>query len=273
MEDYLTINRANWDSRVPLHLAGYDLDRFRDDKTFLSHVVRFDQPRLGDVRGLDIVHLQCHIGTDTISLFRLGPKSVTGLDFSPAAIEAARSLANELGATIDFVESNVYDAVETLGAARFDLVYTGVGALCWIPSVAAWAETVAGLLRPGGRLFIREAHPMLWALSDPRPDGLITLDYPYFETEGTPFVATKTYVEHDGEVSSPQIISFNHGLSEILNAVTAAGLEIESFDEHDSLPWNAFEDGMVQGVNGEFRLRDQPERLAASYTLRARKSA
>jgi hypothetical protein len=114
---------------------------------------------------------------------------------------------------------------------------------------------------------------MLWALSDPRPDGLITLDYPYFETEGTPFVATKTYVEHDGEVSSPQIISFNHGLSEILNAVTAAGLEIESFDEHDSLPWNAFEDGMVQGVNGEFRLRDQPERLAASYTLRARKSA
>jgi SAM-dependent methyltransferase len=271
MDDYVAINKANWNSRVEYHLQGYDLDKFRASAEFISDVVRFDQVRLGDIEGLDVVHLQCHIGTDTISLSRLGAKSVTGLDFSPAAIAAARALAVELKASIDYVESNVYDAIDALGSEQFDLVYTGVGALCWLPSVAKWAQTVEGLLRPGGRLFIREGHPMLWALSEPRPDGLITLDYPYFETDGTPFSDTHSYVEHEGELSSPETIGFNHGIGEILTAVSNAGLILTSFEEHDTIPWNAFDEGMVELEHGEFRLRESPERLAASYTLQASK--
>jgi len=176
--DYLDVNRANWDSRVPHHLAAYGLERFRDDPAHLSNVVRFDLPRLGSIDGLDVVHLQCHIGTDTLSLARLGARTVTGLDFSTPALEAAAELAAACGATIDFVESDLYGAVQALGGARFDLVYTGIGALCWLPDVERWAHVVADLLRPGGRLFIREGHPVLWALDDPRPDGLLVLAYP-----------------------------------------------------------------------------------------------
>ena len=269
MGDYIEVNRANWDSRVPHHLQGYDLERFRSDPTFLSDVVRFDLPRLGDIAGLDVAHLQCHIGTDTMSLSRLGARSVTGLDFSPAAVQAARQLANECGANIRYVESDVYGAIEALGAGRFDLVFTGIGALCWLPDIRRWAEVVAGLLRTGGRLFIREYHPMLWALSDARPDGLLTLEFPYFETEGVLFTETHTYVEHEEALTSPDFLSFNHGLGEIVTALMSAGLELAGLAEHDSIPSNPFGEEMDGIGGGEYRLRDKPLRLAASYTLQA----
>jgi SAM-dependent methyltransferase len=236
-------------------------------------VVRFDQARLGSIDGLDILHLQCHIGTDTLSLARLGARSVTGLDFSVPALEAAAQLAHECGATIDYVEGEVYAAVDRLGAGRFDLVYTGVGALCWLPDVRRWAQVVAALLRPNGRLFIREGHPVLWALSDPRPDGLLVIEYPYFETDGTPFSEQFSYVEHEEPLASPDIVHFNHGLAEVITAVMDAGLELRAIEEHDTVPWNPLGDIMEEVGDSEFRLRDEPERLPGTYTLQAVKPA
>jgi SAM-dependent methyltransferase len=268
--DYRAINLANWNSRVPHHEIGYALHELVDDPTHLSRVVQFDLQRLGDIAGLDGVHLQCHIGTDTVSLARLGAR-MSGLDFSGPALHVASRLAADCGESIEFVESDVYDAVEALGRERFDFVFTGIGALCWIPDAARWAQAVADLLRPGGFLFIREGHPMLWTLCDPRPDQLVVVEYPYFETEGTVFVEEQTYVEHEGALDSPIIIGFNHGLAEIFNALWNAGLTITMFEEHDSVPWNALDEEMVEDELGEFRLRHRPERLAASYTLRAQK--
>ncbi len=165
----LVVNRARWDERAPAHAASpqYAVDRFRVDPGFLSKVVRFDVPRLGDVRGLRCVHLQCHIGTDTVSLARLGA-DMTGLDFSAASLQQARQLADAAGVTVSFVEAELYRALEVLPTGEFDLVYTGIGALCWLPDIRRWAGVVAALLRPGGRLFIREAHPVLWCLDEQR---------------------------------------------------------------------------------------------------------
>jgi SAM-dependent methyltransferase len=269
---YVEVNRRNWESRVAIHEAGYGLDAFRRDPSHLSDVVRFDLPRLPDVAGLDVVHLQCHIGTDTVSLARLGAR-MTGLDFSPSALAVARQLATDCGESIDYVLSDVYRAVDALGAARFDVVYTGVGALCWLPDVRRWASVVTGLLRPSGRVFIREGHPMLWSLADPRDDELLVVEFPYFETTGgTRFSETTTYVGHAGELTSPDTIQWNHGIAEILTAVADAGLRLVSFEEHTSVPWNPLGSAMEGMANGEFQLRDQPERLAASYTLQAVKS-
>jgi len=268
----LAVNLANWNSRVPFHARGYGLESFRADARHLSGTVRFDLPRLGDLSGVEAVHLQCHIGTDTLSLARLGAR-MTGLDFSEPALAVARDLAASCGEPIEYVASDVYRAATALGAARFDLVYTGCGALCWLPSVARWAETVSQLLRPGGRLFLREGHPMLWAMCDPRPDGLLVVEFPYFESGGgTVFHQTKTYVEHEGELSSPDSVCFNHGLGEIVMALAAAGLRLEQLLEHDSVPWNALGDAMVLGEDEEWRLREKPSRLPLSYTLTARKT-
>jgi SAM-dependent methyltransferase len=225
-DDWRNINLANWESRVTLHTGpdGYDLAAF-DDPAHLSAVVRYDLPRLGRLDGQDVVHLQCHIGTDTVSLARLGARSVTGLDFSPAALNAARALTPRAGTDVRFVEADVYDAVGVLGAQCADLVYTGIGAICWLPDIRRWAGTVAGLLRPGGRLFIREGHPVLWAMSDPRPDGLLVIEYPYFETEGTLFVENDSYAG-TGVLAAPESVGFNHGLGEIFTALTEAGLAV-----------------------------------------------
>ena len=268
MDEYVFVNKANWESRVAFHEAGYGLPAFVADPAHLSDVVRFDRPRLGDIRGKEVVHLQCHIGTDTLSLARLGAR-VTGLDFSPSALGVARKLAADCEQPIRYVESELYDAPAALGVGRFDVVYTGIGALCWLPDIKRWASVVSSLLKPGGRLFIRESHPMLWALADPRPDGVIAVEYPYFETAGTPFSETHSYVDHEGEIASPDTISFNHGLGEIITAVMRAGLQLTSFEEHDSVPWAALGDLMELLPNGEYRLKDRPERVACSYTLQA----
>ena len=112
---------------------------------------------------------------------------------------------------------------------------------------------------------------MLWSLCDPRPDGLLVIEYPYFETEGVRFSESTTYVDHEEPLSSPDIVHFNHGLAEVITAVMDAGLALTAIDEHNSVPWNALDDAMELGDGGEFRLRVNPERLAATYTLQAKK--
>ncbi|WFE26789.1 class I SAM-dependent methyltransferase [Solwaraspora sp. WMMD791] len=269
--DYLEINRASWDERAPAHAASpdYRVAELVADPTGLSDVVRFDVPRLGDLTGVRGVHLQCHIGTDTLSLARLGA-TMTGLDLSGASLAEARRIAAAARTPIEYVEADVYRAVEVLGAGRFDLVFTGIGALCWLPSVTRWADTVAGLLRPGGRLFLREGHPALWAIDETRPDGLLVLDLPYFETE-QPLVWDEagTYVDTDANFTHNLTHSWNHGIGEIFTALTAAGLRVTDLVEHDSVPWNALPGRMTKGDDGEWRLTERPQRLPLSYTLRA----
>nr|WP_297422318.1 class I SAM-dependent methyltransferase [uncultured Actinotalea sp.] len=287
-DEYLELNRTNWDSRATIHAQGYGIDRLVSDPTALSHVVAFDRPRLGDITGLDVVHLQCHIGTDTLSLARLGGR-VTGVDLSGTSIEEARGLAERAGAEIEYVRSDVYAAPEALGGRQFDVVYTGIGAICWLPSIRRWAQTVAALLRPGGRLFLRDGHPVLNAalamtVGAEHPDReqqpwisgpgqtTVALELPYYErAEPLVWSEEETY-GGDGTVAQPRSMEWNHSIGEIVTAVLDAGLELTSLTEHDSVPWDALPGFMeLDEELGEYRLRERPERLPASFTLTARR--
>lgn len=264
-------NMRMWDQRAPVHASSpdYGLTSFLEDPDHLSDVVRFDRPRLGSIDGLRGVHLQCHIGTDTLSLSRLGAR-MTGLDFSHASLVEARRLAAAAGADIDFVEADLYDAPEVLPASAFDLVFTGIGALCWLADIRVWARVVATLLAPGGRLFMREGHPMMWAMDDSLSDGTLLATYPYRETPALRFETPGTYVRTDVPLENWVSYSYNHGIGEILTSLLDAGLVITMFEEHESLPWNAFAPGaMAKDDDGEWRLIDRPERLPLSYTLQA----
>jgi SAM-dependent methyltransferase len=267
-DDYRRLNRANWDDRVPIHVGSpmYDAAQF-DDPGFLSGVVAFDRPRLGDLRGLRGIHLQCHVGTDTVSLARLGAR-MTGLDFSPPAVAAARALAARTGVEATFLEGDVDDAVALAGAEAYDLVYTGIGALCWLPDVRRWAQVVAGLLAPGGRFFVREGHPVLWSLDEDRTDALV-IGYPYFEqVEPMVFTEEHTYVESDVALTAQTTHQWNHGLGEIVGAVLAAGLVVVGLEEHQSVPWEALP-GRMEREGDEYRLAEHPERVPLTYTLQA----
>jgi SAM-dependent methyltransferase len=265
-------NRANWDDRAAVHAAegglGYGIDRYVSDRELLSDVVRFDLERLGDISGLRAVHLQCHIGTDTISLARLGAR-VTGLDFSSVAIERARGLVELTGDAADFVESDVYAATEVLETGGFDLVYTGIGALCWLPSIDRWAATVSALLRPGGRLFIREGHPVLWSMNETLDDDL-HLRFPYFEmAEPLEWDSDETYVATDRPLTATKTYEWNHGMSEIVTALLDHGLRITGLVEHRTVPWEALPGQMVEVEGGEYRLDALDGVAPLTYTLQA----
>ncbi len=267
-DDHYAINRAWWDERAPAHAnsADYAVQELIADPTRLSDVVRFDLPRLGDINGQRGIHLQCHIGTDTISLHRLGA-AMTGLDFSSESIAIARRIASDSRADVTFVQAEVYSAPLVVGGG-FDFVFTGIGALGWLPDLARWAQTVAALLRPGGRLFLREGHPMLLAFDEERTDALV-LGYPYFEQpEPGHFDMPGSYVDTTTEFGHTQLRDWSHGLGDVVTAVLGAGLELTMLAEHDSVPWEALP-GRMRRDDGEWRLIEHPERLPLSYTLQA----
>lgn len=143
----------------------------------------------------------------------------------------------------------MYDAVTVLGAARFDLVFTGIGALIWLPTIDGWAAVVAQLLRPGGRLFLRDAHPMLLSMADTSAaDPAIRVHYPVFGAVGpTRFDEAVSYEGDGTPLAHTTTYQWNWSIGEIVTGLIGAGLRIDSFTEHRTAPWNALEGAMVEG--------------------------
>ena len=253
-----TDNRANWDDRAALHEAsGYGIDELLASPTAITAEIAPDRERLGDLNGLDVVHLQCHLGLDTVSLARMGARRVVGLDLSGESLRRARSIAERAGVDIDFVQANVYDARQAL-TGDFDLVYTSLGVLCWLPDVAAWARVVASLLRPGGRLVLRDDHPVLQAVGDDTTHGL-TLHEPYFQrTEPMTWEDEGSYVAAaDGSPAITHTVShqWNHGVGEILTALLEVGLVIDEVTETRFSAWCRWPELMERGAEG-YRFSD-----------------
>ena len=272
MDPYRQANLQNWESRVLVQLAtaGAGVQELVDDPGALSGVVAYDATLLGDLVGKRAVHLQCHIGVDALSLARLGA-DVTGLDFSPTAIEAARELCAKARVRARFVVSDVYEAPVALDGERFDLVYTGVGALCWLPDIIGWARVVAALLSSGGRLFVRELHPVLYTLDDERDDELLVVRYPYFNTAEPQFVnSPNSYDNRSVQLAAPHRYVWNHGLGEVVTALIEAGMRITTLVEHDESEWLALP-SMVPTSGGRYGLAPGRERIPLMYTLIAEK--
>jgi len=270
LDRYRADNLANWNDRVPIHAGpgGYGIEDFMCDPRRLTDVVDFDRAYLGDVSGLTLAHPQCHIGTDTMSWAKLGA-SVVGIDFSAPALDVARSIAHSLDIEARFVESEVYDIPDNL-PEQFDIVYTGVGAINWLPDIGGWATIMAGLVKPGGRFYIREGHPMMWALDDERDDDLLVVEYPYFETrEPSTFQDPVTYLG-SGTLDHPTIHAWNHGLGEAVNALITAGLRIDLVEEHRFLEWQALP--MMTENDGRYTMPDHlNDRVPLMFSILATK--
>jgi SAM-dependent methyltransferase len=269
LDEHRAANLASWDERVAIHAASrlYGVDRFLADPQALSGVVSFDAPRVGDVRGKSLLHLQCHFGLDTLSWARLGA-NVTGLDFSSVALDQARRLSEAGGLPARFVQAEIYDAPDVL-PETFDIVYTGVGALNWLPDVRRWAQVVAAFLEPGGRFYIREGHPVLFTVDDERDDDLLVITYPYWETQQPlRWDYGQTYTDGDATLVNSVTYEWNHGLAEVLQALIDAGLHITATSEYDTAEWKALPN-MVEDADGRYRLPSGGERLPLMYSVSA----
>ena len=271
MDKRLEQNRRNWNERVPVHMASsfYDVAGFKAGRITLHDIERRE---VGAVAGRSLLHLQCHFGLDTMSWARLGA-CATGVDFSEAAIAAARGLNAELGLSVRFVESNVYDLPGVLDE-RFDLVYSGVGVLCWLPDLDEWAQVVARFLKPGGAFYLFDTHPLL-GVFEPSPAGGDAADiadlrvrYGYFRDPagmyfegGEPSYAGSQTIESGA-------YEWAHGIAEILAAVGNAGLRLQFFHEFPVNCYQAFP-GM-ELIDGWWRFAKH-NHLPQTFSLRALK--
>lgn len=269
----LRANRANWDNRVPIHVAsrfyGIDDPARRAEDWFGP----FEWEDLGDLHGRDIIHLQCHLGTETVAFARKGARTV-GLDFSGESIAAATRIAQQEGVEAEYVRADVYDAVDALGGRQFDVVYTGKGALCYLPDLCSWATVIADLLRPGGRVYIVEFHPVLQSLS-PKPDPAdgpeLLLRHDYLEGRGAiERNAEFTYTDGPALQEATRAYEWNHGLGEVVTALVSAGLTITRLRETELLPWPRWQ-RMVRDESGWWRLPSTDPRIPLLYGLTAAK--
>ncbi|MDR3498039.1 MAG: class I SAM-dependent methyltransferase [Parvibaculum sp.] len=269
--DLLEANRARWDEVVDIHIASefYRVDELRRGGTSLDPLILSE---IGDIAGLKLLHLQCHFGLDTLSLARLGA-DVTGLDFSPKAIEAARKLADETGLAARFVEARVYDAAAVAGTG-YDMVFTSWGVLMWLPDIKLWAQTIASCLRPGGRFYIAEGHPLMWTFDDTKASYMENLHVvrSYFlegpQTWESPF----DYAEPTVSLKHHRSHEWQHGLGEVVTALAEAGLRIDFLHEHDRLVWPGIP-GMERKDRHYFEAPEGAPRLPVAYSISARKEA
>ena len=269
--NWRALNLANWDERVPIHLAApaYSGTLTTGD----ARLNAIEEAELGPVDGLRLLHLQCHFGRDTLMLAQRGA-TVVGLDFSTPAIATARALAAELQLTdrARFVEADLYDAPNAIPEpASFDRVYVTWGALCWLPDIAGWARIVAHFLRPGGSLYLAEGHPAALVLDDTtlQSDGRPGFYVPYFHAAPLVLDDASDYADPDARLENSTTCQWIHPLGATVTSLIEAGLRLDWLREHDAVTWRMFA-CLVAGTDGLWRWPDKPW-LPLAFSLHATK--
>jgi SAM-dependent methyltransferase len=239
---WMEANRLNWDDRTAVHLRNltgfYAIDRVKAGDDALRGCV---DAEIGEVTGRRLIHLQCHFGLDSIRLARRGA-IVTGLDFSTAAIAAARALAVELAVPARFVEGNVYDAPALLNA-QYEIAFVTWGSIIWLPDIRLWARIVAELLAPGGWLYLAEGHPSTLSLDE--VDGRLVAARPWRTLMAEPFVYddAATYKGDPTSLAHTRTYEWCHPMGDIIGGLLEAGLRLEFLHEHERLPALFSDDG------------------------------
>jgi 2-polyprenyl-3-methyl-5-hydroxy-6-metoxy-1,4-benzoquinol methylase len=258
----------NWDARTPVHLASdfYGIGS-KDAEWWFAE---FEWADLGDLTGRDVLHLQCHLGNETAAFAQRGAR-VVGVDLSGEAIRQARVIAEGSGLDIEFVHANVYDAAEALAGRRFDVIYTGKGALQYLPDLDRWATVLARLLKPGGLVYVIDFHPVhmslgLLPVADTSKDLVLRFDY--LPGRG-PRELDEAHTYTDGPALSGPTVSYEwpHGLGELVTALAGAGLNITALREIDQLPWPRWS-SMVPTDRSWWQMPDDMPRTPLMYAIR-----
>jgi len=267
LDPFKLSNRQNWDERADIHALDrtgfYAVDAFLAGADTLYPI---EKTEIGDVAGLKLAHFQCHIGIDTLCLARRGAIA-TGIDFSPRAIAQARALAGRAGLSADFVEGEVYDAPALIGD-DFDVVFTSWGTITWLDDMTAWAEAIAGVLKPGGRLYFADTHPT--AMQHEEIGGALRVHYDWRSAKERPerFEAPTTYTGDETPLVAVNTFEWMRGISDVIGALLKAGLSLDWLHEHEELPYRHFP-MMIPAGGRMFKLPPGVPRMPLAFSLQA----
>ncbi len=260
--DYININRELWNQRTEIHFNSdfYNVNEFLKGKSSLNPV---EIELLGDVTNKSILHLQCHFGLDSISLSKIGAH-VTGVDFSNKAIAKAKSLAITLGTNTQFIESDIYNLPNILNQ-QFDIVYTSYGTVGWLPNMPKWANVIQHFLKPGGTFIMVEFHPVVWMFSN----DFKHIEFNYMDFNPIIEEEEGTYADKKAPLKTKSV-SWNHGLSTVIDALIKSGLTITQFNEYNYSPYNCFEN-TLEVEKGKFQIKGLENKIPMLYAIIAAK--
>ncbi|OSZ81688.1 SAM-dependent methyltransferase [Chitinophagaceae bacterium IBVUCB1] len=261
-ERYIEVNKRLWNEKTKYHIQS----AFYNNTAFLAGESTLKEPELailGNVAGKEILHLQCHFGQDTMSLARMGAKC-TGADLSDEAIRKATEFNAQLRLDAKFVCADVYNLPNVL-TGQFDIVFTSYGVLGWLPDMQRWAKVVAHFLKQGGKLVLVEMHPVVWMFDN----EFTYVQYPYFNKEAIIETLKGTYADRDADMEMEEI-GWNHPLSDVLQSLIDAGLQINLFNEYDYCPYDCFAN-TVEVAKGKFNIKGMEGKLPMLYAVVAEK--
>lgn len=260
--EYIKINKQTWNNKIDVHIDSefYDTASFLKGKSTLNAI---ELKLLGDVSNKKILHLQCHFGQDTMSLSRLGAKTV-GLDFSDKAIEKAKEFAALLHLDTQFVCCDLYDAENHLDE-QFDIVFTSYGTIGWLPDLNKWGKVISRFLKPKGVFIMADFHPVVWMYDNDFKDVF----YSYFNL--APIIEDEmgTYANKEADITN-KTVGWNHAISELQNALLTNGLEINCFNEYDYSPYNCF-NNTEEFEPGKFCIKHFGNKIPMVYAIKATK--
>ena len=260
--NYLDINKKLWNKKTEIHYDSefYDIDSFIKGKDSLNPI---EIELLRDIKGKKILHLQCHFGQDTISLSRYGALA-TGVDFSENAIKKAKELNEQLGTNAKFIQSDIYKLPEILDE-KFDIVFTSYGVIGWLPDMEKWAKIIAHFLKPKGKFIMVEFHPIVWMFSY----DFKKVEFNYMDSNPIIEELEGTYTDRKAEIKEKSV-SWNHGLSTVINSLIKAGLKITDFKEYNYSPYDCFEN-TVKIDDQKFKIIGLEDKIPMIYSVKAEK--
>lgn len=264
-QDYLEVNRSWWDSITQSHIDSsfYDIERFEESRNSLK---RPELDMIGDLKGKSLLHLQCHFGQDTLSLAELGA-DVHGVDLSGKAIEFAKSWSEKLNYKASFTESDLF-SLPNKGLPKFDRVFTSYGTVFWMPETKKWAEVIAHHMKVGAEFIMVDFHPFVWMFDG----GINNILYSYFNTGPIEETEEGSYADRDSGIRGKNI-GWNHSMSDIIQALINAGLEIREFREYDYSPYEVFDNMNPTADGNGYQLSGKEGIMPLLFSIKAIKSS
>jgi SAM-dependent methyltransferase len=246
---YTSQNRLAWDEIAEVRSKTMKTAEFfaSGDSTLSDELLAI----AGDVHGLSLCHLQCATGEDTLSWANRGAHA-TGIDLSPKQIELAKQKAAAAGLHVRFIASDIYALPAHLFEEKFDILFTGGGAIVWLPDLQEWARIIAQLLKPGGRLIIDEEHPLAGCMEV--QEGVVRMVDDYFGRKADMFIGWSHF--SGAEHATEEKYEFTWPLGDVVTALAQAGLRIELLEERPSQQQWRFGDKLeeVARIPGEYLL-------------------
>ena len=253
-------NKHAWGQLSKDHFAAFKKSLHEGRHQFNRYILQ----ELGRLDGKRIIHLQCNTGADTILLAKMGA-SATGVDLVPDNIIYARKLAEESGVDIEFIESDIMEFKDKHNE-KYDLVFVSEGAICWLPDLAKWGQTVRHLLKSDGFFYIFDSHPFFMMLDEEKlKDNIFEVRYPYFAKEPNIDDWIGGYAsEPKGGVKA---YDWMHTVADIINSLASAGLHIEYFHEFRENFFDA--GGMLDIGDGFWNYSFNDNKFPMSFSLKA----